>query len=66
MPTPLTHEDDNGRDDRRAPGTRLHLDEEKELERRSRAAFRAAERGGMHWRPRSPNQRFVAHRRGNR
>ena len=41
-------------------------EEEVELERRTRATFRAAERGGLQWRRRSPNQRSVAHRRGNR
>jgi hypothetical protein len=42
------------------------LDAESQLERRSRAWFRAAEKGGLQWRRRSPNQRYVAHRRGNR
>jgi hypothetical protein len=65
MSTPFTHED-AGNDERPANETRLHVEEEHELERRTRAAFRAAERGGMQWRRRSPNQRFVAHRRGNR
>ena len=45
---------------------RRPLLEELELERRARAQFQAMERGGMQWRRRSPNQRFVAHRRGNR
>ena len=54
--------------DRHDPG-HLHkpdVEEELELERRTRAQFRAAERGGLQWRRRSPNQRYVAHRRGNR
>jgi hypothetical protein len=42
------------------------LEQELKLERRSRAWFHAAEKGGLQWRQRSPNQRFVAHRRGNR
>jgi hypothetical protein len=41
-------------------------DAELQLEHRSRTWFRAAEKGGLKWRPRSPNQRYVAHRRGNR
>ena len=42
------------------------IEQELALERRVRAQFRAAERGGLQWRRRSPNQRSVAHRRGNR
>jgi hypothetical protein len=45
---------------------RLLPDEEHELERRARAQFRAAMREGFQWSRRSPNQRYVAHRRGNR
>ena len=42
------------------------VEEELELERRTRARLRAAEQGGLQWRRGSPNQRYVAHRRGNR
>jgi acyl-CoA reductase-like NAD-dependent aldehyde dehydrogenase len=42
------------------------MEQEPAVERRVRAQFRAAERGGLQWRRRSPNQRSVAHRSGNR
>ena len=42
------------------------IEQELALERRVRGQFRAAERGGLQWRRRSPNQRSVAHRSGNR
>jgi hypothetical protein len=42
------------------------LVKELELERRARTWFHAAEKGGLQWRQRSPNQRSVAHRGGNR
>jgi hypothetical protein len=45
---------------------RAPLEEELKLERRARTWFHAAEKGGLQWRQRSPNQRSVAHRRGNR
>jgi hypothetical protein len=67
--TPFTHDDPAQPGPERHDPEHLHrplLEEELELERRTRAQFRAAERGGMQWRRRSPNQRFVAHRRGNR
>ncbi len=42
------------------------LEEELELERRAHARFHAAERGGLQWRRRSPNQRYVTQRHGTR
>jgi hypothetical protein len=37
-----------------------------EQNRRDRTWFRQAQKGGLLWRRRSPNQRYVPHRRGNR
>jgi hypothetical protein len=57
------HEDEEKLDLQHRRGRVL---EELEYERRTRASFHAAEKGGLTWRRRSPNQRFVAHRHGNR
>jgi hypothetical protein len=55
-------------DEHHEPGhpRRLLPEEEHELERRTRAQLRDAMRGAFPWNRRSPNQRYVAHRRGNR
>jgi hypothetical protein len=37
-----------------------------EQTRRDRTWFREVQKGGLQWRRRSPTQRYVAHRRGNR
>jgi hypothetical protein len=70
MPTKAAKHDDppDGEQEQRASRLprRPLLDEELELERRSQTWFRAAERGGLQWRRRPPNQRYVAHRRGDR
>ncbi len=60
--------DHPGEDERHDPAHshRPLLEKELELERRTRSQLRAAERGGLQWRRGSPNQRYVAHRRGNR
>jgi hypothetical protein len=66
--TATTHEDRPHEDEEKLDlqHRRGRVLEELECERRTRASFRAAERGGLKWRRRSPNQRFVAHRQGNR
>ena len=64
--TAFTHEGPPQGDEHREHPRRPLLAEDFELERRAGAMFRTAERGGLQWRRRSPNQRYVAHRRGNR
>ena len=67
--TALTHEGHPQPDERDHDPAHSHppvIEQELALERRVRAQFRAAEKGGLQWRRRSPNQRPVAQRRGNR